>query len=66
MERDSSDSGLPLSANFDGLSLTGAKIFTNQIYLENYTNFEEKKFSFDSLHTSDDDFSEVLNFVCMN
>ena len=41
MERDNRDSGLPLSENFDGLSLTGAKIFTFEICLENYTNFKD-------------------------
>ena len=45
--RDSWDSGLPLSDY--QLSLTGAKIFAFDICLENRTNFEEKKFSFDSL-----------------
>ena len=34
------DSGL-LSNNFDGLSLTGAKIFAFEICLENRTDFEE-------------------------
>ena len=33
---------LALSENFDGLSLTGAKIFAFKICLENHTNFEEK------------------------
>ena len=36
------DSGLPLSENFDWLSLTGAKIFAFEICLENHINFEEK------------------------
>ena len=38
----SQDSGQPLSENFDGLSLTGAEIFTFEICLENHTNFEKK------------------------
>ena len=36
------DSGLPLSENFDGLSLTGAEIFAFEICLEICTNFGEK------------------------
>ena len=36
------DSGLTLSRNLDGLSLTGAEIFAFEICLENRTNFEEK------------------------
>ena len=31
-----------LSAKFDGISLTGAKIFGFEICLKNGTNFEEK------------------------
>ena len=42
-------------------------MFTFEICLENRTNYEENKFSFDSLHISEDvDFSTVLSFVCMN
>ena len=36
------DSGLPLSENFDGLSLKEAKIFSFEIGLENRTDFEEQ------------------------
>ena len=52
---------------FDGLSFTGAKIFTFEICLENRTHFEEEKLGFDSLPISDDvDFSTILSLVCMN
>ena len=40
------DSGLPLRENFDGLSLTEAKIFAFEICLEYCTNFKEENNQF--------------------
>ena len=47
--------GLPLSENFDGLSLTGAELLAFKICLENHINFEEFFFSFTLLKSTSSD-----------